>query len=853
LEARELPALSIGMNIERVTDYSADWKFTDAFRESRPWLRQTNGSADFSIAVDQYGNPVQLTTGQSVTTFMFFNNGGHYPAGAYTAWWQGDGNVHWGGDVTSAAVQPGLVTGIDGKQYHAALLTVTPGSQGIQMVVTASSATDVAPIHDVHVWMPDYNGQSFVGQIWSPGANFSPFHPLFLQRLAPFHTLRFLQDSALIDSNVTDWSQVRPWNYETQQTPDSTSGYTLHNGIAPEYIVELCNELNADAWINIPHMADDAYVTNLANLVHNTLNPNLHIYLEWSNEVWNHAPGYLASRWIDQQLLLPQYAGWTFPQFVAAQETHDYSLWSGVFADHPGQLIRVVAGGPAGIYNSQLLSWMHQDGDQFDAWSVNAYFGPSPATVAGYTASTVVSQVLADMSASIPATISNLQSNAALAAQYSTLLGRHIHFVAYEGGPALMDTGNPAALPVVSAASVDPGVYSIFLNFLNQANLTGLELMNNYEFTARNLPNPLGIFGALNYMDEPVADAGKYHALLDFMGVTLGNSTPPPAPTPAPVPSPAPARPAAAPIFAVGADAGGAPEVRVYDARTGALKLDFYAYNPAFTGGVRVAVGDVNGDGTPDIITGTGPGSAPEVRVFDGNTGAMLYDFFAYSPAFTGGIFVAAGDINGDGAADIITGPDVGGGPEVRVFGGGAMGGRLLRDFFAYTPSFTGGVRVAAGDITGAGRADIITGTGPGSAPEVRVFSGLDGSLMRDFFAYTPSFTGGLFVAAGDVNGDRMADIITGTGPGSAPEVKVFDGPTAAALLDFFAYTPSFSGGVRVAAVDVNANGRADILTGPGPSGGPEARVFDTLALNTVDDFFACNPAFLGGVFVGGQ
>src|SRR5262249_24310087 len=151
----------------------------------------------------------------------------------------------------------------------------------------------------------------------------------------------------------------------------------------------------------------------------------------------------------------------------------------------------------------------------FDAWSVNAYFGPSPATVAGYTATTPVSQVLADLSASIPATISNLQANAALAARYSTLLGRHIHFVAYEGGPALMDTSTTAALPVVRPASVDPGVYSIFLNFLNQANLTGLELMNNYEFPARSLPNPLGIFGALNYMDEPVADAGKYHALLD--------------------------------------------------------------------------------------------------------------------------------------------------------------------------------------------------------------------------------------------------------------------------------------------------------------------------------------------------
>jgi hypothetical protein len=117
----------------------------------------------------------------------------------------------------------------------------------------------------------------------------------------------------------------------------------------------------------------------------------------------------------------------------------------------------------------------------------------------------------------------------------------------------------------------------------------------------------------------------------------------------------------------VGADTGAAPEVKVYNASTGALKLDFFAYDPSFQGGVRVAVADINGDGTLDIVTGAGPGAAPEVRVFDGRTASLLYDFFAYTPAFSGGIFVAAGDINGDGAADIITGADAGGAPEVRA------------------------------------------------------------------------------------------------------------------------------------------------------------------------------------------
>src|SRR5262249_9810951 len=123
-------------------------------------------------------------------------------------------------------------------------------------------------------------------------------------------------------------------------------------------------------------------------------------------------------------------------------------------------------------------------------------------------------------------------------------------------------------------------------------------------------------------------------------------------------------------ITVTGADAGGGPEVAVFDAPTGVLERAFYAYDPRFMGGVRVAVGDVNGDGVPDIITAPGPGGGPHIRVFDGATGALIREFMAYSPAFMNGVFVAVGDVNGDGYADIITGADAGGGPHVKVFSG---------------------------------------------------------------------------------------------------------------------------------------------------------------------------------------
>jgi hypothetical protein len=304
------------------------------------------------------------------------------------------------------------------------------------------------------------------------------------------------------------------------------------------------------------------------------------------------------------------------------------------------------------------------------------------------------------------------------------------------------------------------------------------------------------------------------------------------------------------PAYATGADAGGGPQVNVYDAK-GNLMTAFQAYSQFFIGGVRVAVADVNGDGVADIITAPGPSGGPDIRIYDGKTFQLIGEFLAYNPAFLGGVFVAAGNVMGGGKAEIVTGPDQGGGPDVRVFD---MTGKLLREFAPYATSFTGGVRVAVGDVDADGFADIITGAGPSGGPNVTVTSGQSGVLLSSFQAFSPFFTGGVYVAAGDVNGDGHADIIVGAGASGGPNVVVFNGANPAQILDnFLAYNRAFIGGVRVAAADVNGDGRADIITGAGPSGGPNVIAFDALSLQPLDSFFAYNQHFLGGVFVGGQ
>jgi len=200
--------------------------------------------------------------------------------------------------------------------------------------------------------------------------------------------------------------------------------------------------------------------------------------------------------------------------------------------------------------------------------------------------------------------------------------------------------------------------------------------------------------------------------------------------------------------------------VRAYDGRTGVVYQSFMAYDSRFTGGVYVAVGDVNGDGKADIITGAGPSGGPHVEVWDGHSFAKLSQFYAYDPHFTGGVRVAAGDVDGDGHADIITGAGPGGGPHVKVLSG--IDNHLITQYYAYDPSYSGGVFVAAGDITATGRADVITGAGNYGAGLVRVYHGTDGHKEFDFRAGDDARSlASVRVAVVDYNHDGHADVVT--------------------------------------------------------------------------------------------
>lgn len=287
----------------------------------------------------------------------------------------------------------------------------------------------------------------------------------------------------------------------------------------------------------------------------------------------------------------------------------------------------------------------------------------------------------------------------------------------------------------------------------------------------------------------------------------------------------------------------GSRAVRLLSSADGSELASGYPFGPSFTGGARLAYVDLTGDGVADPIVGMGIGGGL-VRLFDGANLNNFLSGYPFGPAFTGGVFVAAGDINGDGRQDVVVAQGSGGG---LVHAYSVPEAELLTSGAPFGPSYTGGVRVAAGDVNGDGRDDLITAQASGGL--VSVFDGVNQTQLISGAPYGAGYTGGVFVAAGDVNADNHADVIVSPGTGNGP-VIVVDGQTHGVLQTFAAYPAGFTGGVRVAAADLTGDGRADIITAPGAGGLPLLRVFDGATFAVIAEAPAYPGGFSGGVFV---
>ncbi len=285
--------------------------------------------------------------------------------------------------------------------------------------------------------------------------------------------------------------------------------------------------------------------------------------------------------------------------------------------------------------------------------------------------------------------------------------------------------------------------------------------------------------------------------------------------------------------------------------------------------GARVASADFTRDGVADLVIGSGVGRTTLVQIIDGVTQKSIFSIQPFESSFTGGVYVAAGDLNNDGFAELVITPDEGGGPRVRIFDGQQF--NLVADFFGIDDvNFRGGARSALGDLNGDGAADLVVAAGFGGGPRIAAFDGLaiygnqPVKLFNDFFAFEQTLRNGVFVAVGDINGDGISEVIAGGGPGGGPRVVAFDGLALVQsgggnlqqIVNFFAGNPDNRGGIRLGVRDLDNDNKADLIVGDGTGAGNRVTAYTAIGL-----LASANPApafsfdafddFVGGVYVG--
>jgi hypothetical protein len=324
-----------------------------------------------------------------------------------------------------------------------------------------------------------------------------PFHPLFLERLKPFTVLRFMDWGQTNDSYVSSWTQRRRPDYRTQ---------CGEAGISYEVMADLCNATGKQLWVCVPHQATDDYVRQLATLLRDRLRPELKVFIEYSNEVWN--GGFNQRAWVNGKAAA---LGKTWYQFYAQRSVEIFRLFETAFGGRT-RLVRLLGSQTA---NPSLgLSIMSSvPVGSADALAIAPYFGGHLGNSANWqtTRTWTVTQVLDACAADVARQRTYMRANA------TNARSKGLATVAYEGGQHLAGVGTAASDATLTnlflAANRSSRMGTIYRDYLAAWAAEGLGTF--VHFTDVYTPGKWGSWGALETQDQPVTSAPKHAALVD--------------------------------------------------------------------------------------------------------------------------------------------------------------------------------------------------------------------------------------------------------------------------------------------------------------------------------------------------
>jgi hypothetical protein len=492
---------TLGVNLNGVTDWSTQWPFVDVFRTSRPWLSQRSG-ADWN-----QGGPLNLTAdgwvaslepGQYAETIMM--TGDKFPSGQYTLLYDGEGSLGFSyyDNAQIVSQEPGRM-----------LVNVTPDNAGIFLRISETNPDN--PIRNIRFIMPGFE-ETYETE---------PFHPLFLERIAKFDGLRFMDWQATNHSPLVNWSE--------RTTPNSATQASA-KGVALEYIIDLANKLKIDPWLTIPAEASDEYVWNFAAMVRDRLDPSLKARIEYSNEIWNNIftqSSYVAAKGLEQGL---DDNGFTAGLYYYSERAVEiFKIFDETFGDSRDErVVRVLSGQASNPWTGeQILAW--KDAYKYaDAYAIAPYFdGFGDADGDGWsdlndpdmvnqTITLTPDQIIDNMMLEIPTEIKQMfDVNYNIATRQFGL-----DLLAYEGGPHLTSyqfdwDKQDSMTELFLAANNNPRMRDVYGAYLNQWEQSGGTLFN--QFVDVNASSKWGFWGALEYQNQDLATAPKYGGLMDFI------------------------------------------------------------------------------------------------------------------------------------------------------------------------------------------------------------------------------------------------------------------------------------------------------------------------------------------------
>lgn len=504
---------SLGMGLAAISDWSTEYPFLDFAKQARTWIAQRDGR-DWGeggvLALDDHGWVRSLELGQRADLIFLTVAKGSLPYHEFIITYKGKGTVGY-------RLAARKLVGQSGPNHD--VIEVSDNRDGYA-VLSIEKTDPRDPIREISIVPLDHFKEFQGGAV---------FNPDWLKRMAPFRAVRFM------DWTKTNNSAQQRW--EDRPRPQDASWAV--RGVPWEVTIDLANQLGADPWLNIPHLADQEYIRELAKLVHARLDPHLHLYLEHSNEVWNwqfaqaqdaNAAG--RARWGD--------VGDAFMQWHGMRTAEICDIWKReVFADDPSR-VHCVLGVQAGWRGLEQAAmncpkWASEGNEPcyrhgIDSLAIAGYFS---GCLNGGSSGDRVAEIrnwLSDADGGLKKAFEQLLGGqhfrcsatiTAMAETYSyfnEVAENHgMSMVAYEGGQHVTGNGSkvqddPDFIALHIAMNRDPRMREAYHKNLEAWKKAGGTLFMHYHDLSK--PSKWGSWGALESLEQ--VNSPKWQALLEF-------------------------------------------------------------------------------------------------------------------------------------------------------------------------------------------------------------------------------------------------------------------------------------------------------------------------------------------------